>query len=336
MRIGTFESSLLATIVLIGLQSSASYATPVTGWQVDPLASNTTPGLTGANTNSPVWGSGADGSTNNSAIFASFPTISITGDRTLTLSATVELVGSDATHEQFRFGLLNSNGSSTTSGWLGFLGMNGTGTQAGDLSAKNPLGENFAASSWASILGNPPRAVSLGTAIDPEQDPFFAGTYNVRLSIRRAGDNLILGGAISGTTYSQVWESLAEVDPARLTFDFNRVGFFAGAALAAEQINITNVDVSLITAGDTNGDDLVDLVDYQAIISHMNLTNQTLANGDLTGDGKVTIADYRVWKSRRSDLSGPGEASIGVPEPTSIALVLVGLVSLIAGRMRRR
>ena len=74
---------------------------------------------------------------------ASFPTISITGDRTLTLSATVELIGSDATHEQFRFGLLNSNGSSSTAGWLGYLAMNGTGTQAGDMWAKNPLGENL-------------------------------------------------------------------------------------------------------------------------------------------------------------------------------------------------
>ena len=103
-----------------------------------------------------------------------------------------------------------------------------------------------------------------------------------------------------GGNFSNIWENLAEVDPAQLAFDFNRVGFFAGAAIAAEQINVSNVDVSLVTAGDTNGDDLVDLVDYEAIISHMNLTGQSLANGDLTGDGRVTIADYRFWKSRRA------------------------------------
>jgi hypothetical protein len=84
--------------------------------------------------------------------------------------------------------------------------------------------------------------------------------------------------------------------------------------------------------GDTNGDDLVDLVDYQAIISHMNLLGQPLANGDVTGDGKVTIADYRFWKVRRTDLTaGAGGGAIaGVPEPASLLMVLIS-AAILAG-----
>ena len=82
--------------------------------------------------------------------------------------------------------------------------------------------------------------------------------------------------------------------------------------------------------GDTNGDDLIDLVDYQAIISHMNLLGQPLVNGDVTGDGKVTIADYRFWKDRRTDLSpGAGAGGIaGVPEPSCLMMVLIAAATL--------
>lgn len=89
--------------------------------------------------------------------------------------------------------------------------------------------------------------------------------------------------------------------------------------------------------GDTNGDMLVDLVDYQAIISHMNLTGQSLANGDVTGDGKVTIADYRYWRNRRTDLTPPaaGGGSTGaVPEPSTLLLGLA-VLSWLCGCRRR-
>lgn len=89
--------------------------------------------------------------------------------------------------------------------------------------------------------------------------------------------------------------------------------------------------------GDTNNDGKVDVLDYQAIISHMNLTGQPLANGDVTGDGRVTIADYRFWKDRRTDL-GPGAGAVGggaVPEPTTAVLLMLGALGF-APRFRVR
>jgi hypothetical protein len=62
---------------------------------------------------------------------------------------------------------------------------------------------------------------------------------------------------------------------------------------------------------------------YLAIFHHLNLTGQTLANGDLTGDGNVTIADYRDWKDHRTDIAGSGSiAPRPVPEPSSLRLAI--------------
>ena len=71
---------------------------------------------------------------------------------------------------------------------------------------------------------------------------------------------------------------------------------------------------------------------YLHIISHMNLTGQSLANGDVTGDGKVTIADFRFWKDHRTDLSfGSGSLSaVGVPEPASCLLAVAATAVAIA------
>lgn len=85
--------------------------------------------------------------------------------------------------------------------------------------------------------------------------------------------------------------------------------------------------------GDTNNDGKVDMLDYQAIISHMNLTGVTLAQGDVTGDGRVTIADYRFWKDLRTDL-GPGAGAVGgtVPEPSTAALALLAAIAVFGRR----
>jgi Dockerin type I domain len=96
----------------------------------------------------------------------------------------------------------------------------------------------------------------------------------------------------------------------------------------------TDVLPPLPLPGDTNGDNLVDMLDYQAIISHMNLNGQPLGNGDVTGDGRVTIADYRLWKDRRTDLTAGAGGGTGsgpaVPEPSGMVLLLIGVFASLA------
>ncbi|WP_146590946.1 dockerin type I domain-containing protein [Posidoniimonas polymericola] len=94
--------------------------------------------------------------------------------------------------------------------------------------------------------------------------------------------------------------------------------------------------------GDCNGDMVVDFVDYQCIFDNMNLPGgQTLAQGDVNGDGKTTIADFRFWKERRTDLSlglGAGPLASGiVPEPASLGLAaLIGILTTAGIGVRRR
>jgi hypothetical protein len=86
--------------------------------------------------------------------------------------------------------------------------------------------------------------------------------------------------------------------------------------------------------GDTNGDKKVDQADYLNIFHAMNLLgvnipSTALDHPDVNGDGKMTIADFRVWKDNRTDIpSGAGAgAALGVPEPASCMLLLVGAFS---------
>lgn len=94
--------------------------------------------------------------------------------------------------------------------------------------------------------------------------------------------------------------------------------------------------------GDPNGpdpnvpDDFVDIHDYNAIFANLNLTGVQSWQGDVNGDGDVTIADYRIWKDNRTDLGGPLAGGLGnVPEPSAIALSLLGALAFGCARRRK-
>jgi hypothetical protein len=89
--------------------------------------------------------------------------------------------------------------------------------------------------------------------------------------------------------------------------------------------------------GDTNGDMLVNQADYLNILHATNLTGTAIPNSptdhpDVNGDGKVTIADYRIWKDHRTDIpSGTGAGAAGnVPEPTTLALAMIASLAILS------
>jgi hypothetical protein len=82
-------------------------------------------------------------------------------------------------------------------------------------------------------------------------------------------------------------------------------------------------------------DDFVDILDYQAIISNMNRTGMTTAQGDVTGDGRVDLQDLRVWRDNRTDIPPLTAGEINVPEPAGAVLALLASMGLFGLRNRR-
>ena len=76
---------------------------------------------------------------------------------------------------------------------------------------------------------------------------------------------------------------------------------------------------------------------YLEIISRMGLSGADVGFGDVNGDGEVTIADFRYWKDRRTDLT-PGAGalnSLAVPEPANGTIVVaMAAAGTIAWRTR--
>ncbi len=96
--------------------------------------------------------------------------------------------------------------------------------------------------------------------------------------------------------------------------------------------------------GDTDNDGDVDLDDYTNIVTHMNLAVSTALEGDVAkadgsqgSDGRVTIADFRIWKDHYPYPGAGAGTLVGseVPEPASWVLLLVA-AALVVGRCRRQ
>jgi hypothetical protein len=85
--------------------------------------------------------------------------------------------------------------------------------------------------------------------------------------------------------------------------------------------------------GDADGNGSTNLADYDLIRLNMEkATASRFTGGDLTGDAFVNLNDFRMW----SRVANPADlaAALGVPEPSSLALVGIGALALL--RRRRR
>ena len=96
--------------------------------------------------------------------------------------------------------------------------------------------------------------------------------------------------------------------------------------------------------GDTDNDGDVDLVDYNNIVSHMNMSVGSALLGDVAkadgtqgADGRVTIADFRIWKDHYpTPAAGSGALGNGaVPEPASEVLLLMAVIFAVSNDRRR-
>jgi hypothetical protein len=117
---------------------------------------------------------------------------------------------------------------------------------------------------------------------------------------------------------------------------------FNGSDEAERPRLIVASDMTVVgLAGDFNGDGVVDAADYTTWRDHLGSSFNLHGNGDETGGsaGLVDQADYTLWKANFGHTgsgSGAGLGQRAVPEPGSLVLALLAVVSLAAVRCLRK
>lgn len=170
---------------------------------------------------------------------------------------------------------------------------------------------------------------------NPGDNPYINGLDNPA-----GGDTT---GLFTDVGAGQIFAAYGSGDLGIGTFEllsFNYTGSdSADASGVVAQLGLVN-DVLMDTAvlgdagsgllADANGDGTVDLLDLAILGNNFNLTPATFAQGDFNGDSVVDLLDLSILGS---DFGNSASAAAAIPEPTSAALLLGGVI---AGCIRRR
>ena len=88
--------------------------------------------------------------------------------------------------------------------------------------------------------------------------------------------------------------------------------------------------------GDANLDGKVDINDLTIVLTQYNATGMAWTQGDFNGDGTVDINDLTIVLAHYNQSLGTSLGINAVPEPSTLVLIGVGIVSLVAFTWRRR
>ena len=103
---------------------------------------------------------------------------------------------------------------------------------------------------------------------------------------------------------------------------------------------LTNFSSTPLVLGDTDGDGVPELEDFNPIRDNFQKMVALRTQGDLNRDGIVEFADFREWKT--AFLSGGGSLEgldlqfLAVPEPSSLLLLLWAAQAVVLSNPRRR
>jgi hypothetical protein len=94
-----------------------------------------------------------------------------------------------------------------------------------------------------------------------------------------------------------------------------------------------------LVPGDTDGDGIVELTDFDPIRANFRKSVTARTQGDLVPNGIVDFADFEQWKTAFAggggSLAGLDLGFANVPEPGACALLIFAMCSLVTSRIRR-
>jgi hypothetical protein len=216
-----------------------AHAALVTGW----ATSQGSGPLTNGGTASPTMGDGTANSADAMGIYASFPTLTLSsvGDK-ITLTAGASLTGiADNSANHFRWSLYDVAGSPDLNGWLGYVAGNATATAGANLWERVNPNSGIVMSTAAGVA-----ALSTTSAPAGAGNNFNSSNYNIIFSLERTASGLLVAGSLLRTSDSVQFGSFSFTDTTPETYTFNRVGFLASGVLDADQVQFSNIDVSVV------------------------------------------------------------------------------------------
>ena len=135
-------------------------------------------------------------------------------------------------------------------------------------------------------------------------------------------------GVVSAGDYASVQANFGSTGAPGIPGDANGDGVVSAGDYASVQANFGSTG-ALHLDGDANGDGVVSAGDYASVQANFGSTGAPGIPGDANGDGVVSAGDYASVQANFGNIAPPVAA---VPEPASVCLLSLGIVTLIKRR----
>ena len=238
--------------------------------------------------------------------------------------------------------------------------------------AGTPHFGDFTGWNYGTSLGSAPTIGIRANGEGPNDEDFFARDRHMNEAWSptqlEVGETYFVVGRLSKTesgpdnpyTSHEVWvnpvhgtappppaDAISVFPPEREDKQFSEMGLFVAnwdegdeARVGRLRLGTTWVDVVPQLGdfdGDFDGDGTPDVDDFNTMVSnlyrHIDGVRLLHEDGDITSDGQIDLRDYKVFKA---NFPAVVATATGVPEPTTIGLVLVALVGLVSRTCCRR
>ena len=318
------QIKLFAFVLTASLAKAGPVAGPWATTSATTILSNTA-------TASPTWGNNTTDNAKASNLYSSFPSITLAaaGD-SVTLTGSATFVGASVTGTGggfFRLGLFDVNGKSDTNGWLGYFAFNTGSINTGTIYERNsPNTGAFSSSTGATALVSSAAGMGTGVVLTNTQ-------YNFTVNIaRNATGGLVTTTSLKRNSDGLDFANMTFTDATPLTYVLNRVGFQNTTDTNADQILMSNVDVTFtpgsldhftisgISANQTVGQAITGVtitakdasentVAYNGTVAYSGTANITGTSGSFTAGSLtgVSVTPTVVGASKTFIVTGAGK-----------------------------